>query len=82
MDVIVIKQKSGDLLSTPFHVRFGTFKVLKVKDILIEIEINQEKVPIFMHLAEDGHGYFLKPEKENKDLKLFFYSSHKQFINL
>lgn len=69
MDIIVIKQKSGDYLSTPFHVRFGTFKVLKVKDIIVEIEINDEKVPFCMHLAEDGHAYFIKVDHHGQESK-------------
>ena len=60
MDIIVIKQKDGTLMSTPFHLRFGAFKIMKVKDILIKIEINNEIIPFTMNLAEDGHGYFLK----------------------
>ena len=60
MDVIVIMQKNGDFACSPFHVRFGTFKILKVKDIAINLEINDKPVPFSMNLAEDGHGYFLK----------------------
>ena len=60
MDVIVIMQKNGDYLCTPFHLRFGSFKILKVKDIVINLEINDHLVPFTMNLGEDGHGYFIK----------------------
>jgi len=60
MDVIVIKQKNGDLSCTPFHVRFGAFKIMKVKNIVINMEINDKPAPFWMDLAEDGHGYFVK----------------------
>lgn len=57
---IVFMQKNCDFACSPFHVRFGTFKILKVKDIGINLEINHKPVPFSMKLAEDGHGYFLK----------------------
>ncbi len=60
MDVIVIKQKNGDYLCTPFHLRFGSFKIIKVKDIVINLEINDHLAPFKMNLGEDGHGYFVK----------------------
>ena len=60
MDVIVIMQKNGEFASSPFHVRFGAFKIMKVKDIIIKLEINDKPVEFSMNLADDGHGYFLK----------------------
>lgn len=62
MDVIVIIQKNGEFLSTPFHIRFGAFKIMKVKDIQVSLEVNGLSVPIKMNLAEDGHAFFLKED--------------------
>jgi phosphatidate phosphatase LPIN len=39
IDVIVVRQPDGSLLSSPFHVRFGKFKVLYASDKHVRLEL-------------------------------------------
>lgn len=66
MDVIAIKDKNGDFRSTSFHVRFGSFKVLKSKSKLIEIYTNNIKTNVTMKLSSSGDAYFTLDEKEEQ----------------
>ena len=63
MDVIAIKDKNGEIRSTSFHVRFGSFKVLKSKSELIEISTNNIKTNVTMKLSSSGDAYFTLDEK-------------------
>ena len=63
MDVIAIKDKNGEIRSTSFHVRFGSFKVLKSKSKLIEISTNNIKTNVTMKLSSSGDAYFTLDEK-------------------
>lgn len=71
MDIIVIKQEDGSIKSTPFHVRFGTLKIVKSKEKLISIKINGEDVSLKMKLSSSGDAYFIADNNEkvikNKD---------------
>jgi phosphatidate phosphatase LPIN len=60
MDVIVVEQSDKKYKCTPFHARFGHFKLIKVKDVSVILEVNDNNVGIEMKIAEDGHAYFLK----------------------
>lgn len=60
MDVIVVQQNDGKYKCTPFHVRFGHFKLMKVKGVSVILEVNDNVVGIEMKIAEDGHAYFIK----------------------
>lgn len=35
IDVLVIRNEAGDLVCSPFHVRFGKLKVLRTADIRV-----------------------------------------------
>jgi phosphatidate phosphatase PAH1 len=37
MDIIVIKKEDGSISSSPFHIRFGTLKILKTKEKIVTI---------------------------------------------
>lgn len=61
VDVIVVRRKScGDFVycSTPFHVKFGMFQVMKSSDHMVSIEINGDKNPLKMKLSRNGYAYF------------------------
>jgi len=58
VDVIVVKQKDGTLLSTPFHLRFGKLKVLHTKTTEVSLHVNGEKTGVIMRLGKEGEGFF------------------------
>lgn len=59
IDVIVVKQPDGSFLSSPFHVRFGKIGVLRPKEKIVDIEVNDEPIDIHMELTENGEATFI-----------------------
>ena len=76
MDVIAIKDKNGEIRSTSFHVRFGSFKVLKSKTKLIQIYTNNIKTNVTMKLSSSGDAYFTLDEIEPQNT---FQDINKQY---
>ena len=72
MDIIVIQYPDGTLKSSPFHVRFGTLKILKTREKTINIYVNGNKSELTMRLSSSGDAYFLqevkKPKEENTEV--------------
>ena len=72
MDVIVVRDKTGDLSSTPFHVRFGrlTGGAVIPGDRLVNLEVNGRILEsITMRLDQNGMAFFspsecYRPEEE------------------
>jgi phosphatidate phosphatase LPIN len=60
MDIIVIKYQDGTFKSSPFRLRFGSFKVFRAKEKIINININGQKMDLTMRLSESGEAYFQK----------------------
>lgn len=60
IDVVVIQQPDGSYLSSPFHVRFGKYGVLKAKEKIVDIEVNEVPVAIHMKLDDNGAAYFVE----------------------
>jgi phosphatidate phosphatase PAH1 len=60
MDVIVVREKSGRLSSTPFYVRFGRLSGTVVPaDRTVNVEVNGRIVTeITLRLEDDGIAYF------------------------
>ena len=80
MDILVIESPNGILKSSAFHVRFGSLKVIKSKEQIIEIFVNSKKTPVSMILSSSGDAYFLyddviKNNNNSKKYKSFFPSS-------
>ncbi len=79
MDILVIESPNGILKSSSFHVRFGSLKVIKSKEQIIEIFVNSKKTPITMQLSSSGDAYFIYDESSNnvdsKKKKSFFPTS-------
>ena len=40
LDIIAIQQDDGSINCTPFHVRFGKFKLLRSRDRVIRVLVN------------------------------------------
>ena len=67
MDIIVIQYPDETLKSSPFHVRFGTLKILKTREKIINIYVNNNKSELTMRLSSSGDAYFLQELKKPKE---------------
>ena len=67
MDIIVIEYPDGTLKSSPFHNRFGTLKILKTREKIINLYVNGIKSDLTMRLSSSGDGYFLQELKKSKE---------------
>ncbi len=55
IDIVIVEQEDGSLRSSPFHLRFGRFKVLRnPNDRAIKITVNEQLVDFVMKLGETG----------------------------
>lgn len=67
MDIVAIQYPDGTLKSSPFHVRFGTLKILKTREKTINIFVNGTKTDLTMRLSSSGDAYFLQEIKKPKE---------------
>lgn len=58
LDVIVIQHQDGSLHSSPFHVTFGKFKVLKSRAKNVNISVNDVMTTVQMKLNDSGKAFF------------------------
>ncbi|EDO17829.1 hypothetical protein Kpol_1043p19 [Vanderwaltozyma polyspora DSM 70294] len=59
IDVIVVEHPDGSLACSPFHVRFGKFRILKPSQKKVEVIINGKSTNIPMKLGDSGEAYFV-----------------------
>ncbi|XP_003746080.1 phosphatidate phosphatase LPIN3 [Galendromus occidentalis] len=64
IDVIVIEHENGDLVSTPFHVRFGKINVMNFVGKTVEIYINDEPTDLRMKLGASGEAFFVEASED------------------
>ncbi|KAJ3055774.1 hypothetical protein HK097_009344 [Rhizophlyctis rosea] len=64
IDIIVVEQENGDLVSSPFHVRFGKLKVLRPHEKKVDVVVNGESTDLVMKVGEAGEAFFVV-ETEN-----------------
>ncbi|KAJ3044700.1 hypothetical protein HDV00_001104 [Rhizophlyctis rosea] len=64
IDIIVVEQENGDLVSSPFHVRFGKLKVLRPHEKKVEVSVNEQPTDFVMKVGEAGEAFFVV-ETEN-----------------
>ena len=62
MDVLVIESPTGEFHSSSFHVRFGSLKVIRAENKIIDIYINNEKKDVQMYLSPGGDAFFAYDE--------------------
>jgi len=67
IDVVIIRQEDGTYLCSPFHVRFGKIDVLRSKEKIVDIEVNDEPVEIFMKLGDNGEAFFVEECTEDNE---------------
>ncbi|KAI9015046.1 Lipin/Ned1/Smp2-domain-containing protein [Gaertneriomyces semiglobifer] len=64
IDVVVVQYPDGELVCSPFHVRFGKLKLLRPHDKTVEVYINGQKTNLLMKVGEAGEAFFVV-ETEN-----------------
>ncbi|KAJ1345323.1 hypothetical protein BSLG_000836 [Batrachochytrium salamandrivorans] len=64
IDVVVVEQESGELVCSPFHVRFGKLKLLRPSEKVVELSVNGVATNFVMKLGEAGEAFFVV-ESEN-----------------
>ena len=82
MDIIVIRYPDGTLKSSPFHVRFGTLKILKTKEKLVNISVNGQTSELIMRLSSSGDAYFVQELRRKETLELENVPEMKKTTNL
>lgn len=61
IDIIVIEDERGTRKSSPFHVRFGKFQLLKAGGCPVSVELNGRPTHLSLFLAPAGEAYFYAP---------------------
>ena len=64
IDIIAVEMENGDIISTPFHVRFGKLQILRSRDKKVIIRVNGKKVPLAMKLGAAGAAFFVAESTE------------------
>ena len=61
IDIVVIRQPDGTYKSSPFHIRFGKFKILNSARKSVTISINDvENEQLKMTLRSGGEAFFMR----------------------
>ncbi|XP_065651407.1 phosphatidate phosphatase LPIN1 isoform X3 [Hydra vulgaris] len=66
IDIMVIKHPDGTYVGSPFHVRFGKLGVLRSREKIVDVMINDEEVNLHMKLGEAGEAFFVETVKDNE----------------
>ena len=70
IDIIVCEDEDGNLVTSPFHVRFGKQAVLSPKEKVINISVNGERVEeIQMKLGEQGEAFFVTETQNDEQVR-------------
>lgn len=64
VDVVAVKQEDGSFCSTPFHVRFGKFKLFRSRQKPVKLFVNGKETPLKMKLGSQGAAYFVQETEE------------------
>ncbi len=67
IDIIVIKHPNGTFKSSPFHVRFGVFKILNSQGKQVSITVNGAATDLQMTLGDEGQASFTPAEPGTAD---------------
>lgn len=65
IDVVVVKQKSGKMNCSPFHVRFGKLSLLRPSHKGVHFFVNDKKIDVQMKLSDGGEAFFVFKTEEN-----------------
>jgi phosphatidate phosphatase LPIN len=67
VDLIAVRQPTGELRCSPWHVRFGKYQgLLRATEKVVTITVNGVPIPeVTMRLGRSGVAYFVDKEKED-----------------
>lgn len=65
IDVIVVEQDDGSLACSPFHIRFGKWRLLRPYEKKVEFRVNGQKQDFPMKLGEGGEAFFVFETNES-----------------
>jgi phosphatidate phosphatase PAH1 len=69
LDVVVIRHPDGSLHSSPFHVKFGKFKLLQRQHVTVFMRVNGQPIGLRMRLNSNGYGYFPPNTSKSEDIQ-------------
>eukprot|EP00736_Rhodelphis_marinus_P002147 Rmarinus@m.4882 len=65
-DIIVVKSNDGTYRSTPWHVRFGKFRILNAEDKIVRVYVNDKLSPFCtMKLGSQGEAHFVEETEDD-----------------
>ncbi|KAH9275104.1 hypothetical protein BASA83_002328 [Batrachochytrium salamandrivorans] len=70
IDVVVVEQESGELVCSPFHVRFGKLKLLRPSEKVVELSVNGVATNFVMKLGEAGEAFLLSSQRTPSHLNM------------
>ncbi|RLV96097.1 Phosphatidic acid phosphohydrolase 1 [Spathaspora sp. JA1] len=59
IDIIVIEQSDGTFHTSPWHIRFGKFQMLKPSQKKVDLYVNNKKTNLPMKLGDGGEAFFV-----------------------
>ena len=65
IDVIVVEQDDGSLACSPFHIRFGKWRLLRPYEKKVEFKVNGQEQNFPMKLGEGGEAFFVFETRES-----------------
>ena len=66
IDIIAVRQPDGSIKSSPFYVRFGKYQaLLRRREKRVHIRVNDQPVPMTMHVGRNGEAYFMLDDDGN-----------------
>lgn len=68
IDIIVIEHADGSLHTSPWHVRFGKFQIIKPLQKKIDLVVNGLKTDLPMKLGDSGEAFFVFETENGEDL--------------
>lgn len=82
IDILVIEHDDGEMIASPFHVRFGKLQVFRLQEHVVEIDINDVKVDLYMKVGSGGEAFFdndfkKKAKDASSDTEVEYYEETK-----
>eukprot|EP01102_Stenamoeba_stenopodia_P019264 TRINITY_DN722_c0_g1_i1.p1 TRINITY_DN722_c0_g1~~TRINITY_DN722_c0_g1_i1.p1 ORF type:complete len:1004 (-),score=227.64 TRINITY_DN722_c0_g1_i1:70-3081(-) len=74
IDIIVVKHPDGTYHCTPFHVRFGKLQLLRSRDKVVTITVNDQPVKLKMKLGDAGEAFFVAESEHGPAHPMFVTS--------
>lgn len=66
IDIICVRNPhTGELHSTPFHVRFGKAKLLRSREKIVSVTVNDRATDLIMKLGAAGEAYFMQEVEDS-----------------